>query len=289
MLPLLELLRPAQWTKNIFCLAGLIFSGNFAVPSAVMNALLATVAFCMASSCTYILNDLCDVENDKAHPRKSRRPLARGAVSKNVAVASALILAVAALCVGFLPGAMAGSCVVLYLILQFLYSFWLKKLVLIDVMCIAIGFVLRLLGGVYAVNELPTTWITLCTLFLALFLGFSKRRCEMVQQASSQSSSRTVLNAYSLPLLDSLISSSATMAVLSYALFTALSGKNPTLVLTVPIVYFAIVYYKFLLLEHRKGEEPEWILLQDRTLQLSILVWMLTYGAIVSSKVSLIR
>src|SRR5690606_14525797 len=150
-----------------------------------------------------------------------------------------------------------------------------KHLVMLDVFVVAMGFVLRLLAGIYVLGDMPTAWNVLCTMFLALFLGFAKRRAELTaNNCENDGAKRPVLDDYSVTTLNSLLNSAATMTVITYALFTATSGKNPSLVVTVPIVYYAIMHYKMLLLHGRGGEEPEWILLRNRPIQLSIILWL---------------
>ena len=203
------------------------------------------------------------------------------------------------------------SCVLLYAINNIAYSLKLKNLPLFDVNCIAFGFVLRLLAGIYALGDMPTAWIVLCTFFLTLFLGFGKRRsellsllkCQMNPEFSLESYSehsnfnqsylqlfyqrgktnqqRPVLSQYTLPYLDSLLNSTATMTIMCYALFTITSGKNPSLVVTVPIVYYAVMHYKWLVTVLAGGEEPSRILLQDYPLKFSLLIWLVSYLLII--------
>src|SRR5688572_6531053 len=237
-----RLMRPHQWTKNAFCLAGLIFSGRFTNPHSIRSAILYFALFCAASSSMYIFNDIIDSKRDLQHPKKRLRPIPAGHVSIPQASLLALALVVLALVGGFAVGHGGLICLAAFIALQLAYSFRLKHEPLLDVAAIAIGFVLRLLGGVFVVNEQPTTWITLCTFFLALFLGFSKRRAELGELAAqSDNQQRPVLSKYTLGSLDSLVNSMATLAIMCYALFTVTSGKNPSLVITVPIVVYAIL------------------------------------------------
>lgn len=286
---LLQGMRPHQWTKNAFCFAGVIFSGHFLELIYVIDALLTFTAFCFASAAVYLYNDLRDIELDRLHPTKNDRPLVTGRLSQGVATVVAITLTVAAAAIAFLIGTKVLFCVALYLVLNMLYSMGVKHIALLDVLFIAAGFVLRLLAGIYAVQEIPTSWITLCTFFLALFLGFSKRRSELHALAGATDAQRPVLHEYSLPYLDLLLSSSATITVISYALFTTAAGRNPTLVLTVPVVYFAVSHYKRRVLLASAGQEPDRILLQDRRLQVSILLWLALYMAVMYIPLNLFR
>ena len=288
MLTYAKLLRIPHWTKNGLCLAGLLFSGKFTEPLAVQAALLTFGLYCLVSSSVYILNDLIDRERDRKHSKKRHRPIASGAVHPTMAIMLAGILAAIGLVGASIMGRVVLACLVLYLLNNVMYSFHLKHIPLFDVLCIAFGFMLRLLAGVYAVGELPTTWITLCTFFLALFLGFAKRRAELVGLGEEELH-RPVLSNYTIPFLDSLVNNSAIMAVMSYALFTTTSGKNPSLIITVPIVFFAIMHYKRLVLVLNSGEEPDRILLKDFPIQASIMLWLVSYFAITYSGMSLFR
>jgi 4-hydroxybenzoate polyprenyltransferase len=166
------------------------------------------------------------------------------------------------------------TCLAAYGALNVAYSWRWKHVPVLDVCCIAFGYVLRVLAGVLVLGDVPTSWILLCTFFLALFLGFTKRRAELVDPERGAGEQRPVLDAYDRPFLDSLVDSSATMAVMTYALFTATSGKNPSLIVTVPVVYYAIVHYRRVAQHSGFGQEPDRILLRDHTLQVCIALWL---------------
>ena len=277
-----RLLRPRQWTKNAFCFAGLVFSGRLSDVGGWRGALLTFAVFCVASSAVYILNDVVDVARDRLHPKKKNRPLAQGRIAMPSAVIAALALAALALGVGALLGPAAWGCLAGFLVLNVLYSYRLKHLALIDAAAIALGFVLRLVGGIYAIHEWPTAWNVLCTFFLALFLGFAKRRSELAELGEDISpTQRPVLAKYTVPFLDSLVNSTATMTVLTYALFTAISGRNPTLVVTVPFVHYGVMRYELLLRRAQGTEEPDTVLLKDRGILLCVLLWLLCYITII--------
>jgi 4-hydroxybenzoate polyprenyltransferase len=285
----LRLLRPHHWTKNVVCLAGVLFSGRFVDPDAVVRALWTFVVFCAASSAVYALNDVFDRERDRRHPQKRQRPVASGAIGVPAAVAIGTVLAVGAFAGGWALGIGVFACLVFYVGNNLAYSFWLKHLALFDVLSIALGFVCRLLAGVYVVGELPTTWISLCAFFLALFLGFGKRRAELSVLGEQTSDQRPVLSQYTLSYLDYLLNSSAVMAIICYALFTTSPGKNPSLVIGVPIVFYAIMHYKRLVMLMDASEEPEEILLRDTSIRVSIILWLSTYLAIQHGSLHLFR
>jgi 4-hydroxybenzoate polyprenyltransferase len=290
LLPYVKLLRPRQGAKNAVCFAGVLFSGRFTDPAAVRAACLTIVAFCAGSSAIYVFNDIFDRERDRKHPTKCRRPIASGAVVVPAAAGLGLVLAAAALALAALLGWGVLVCLLLYMGNNIAYSLGLKHLALFDVLGIALGFVLRLLAGVYAVDELPTTWITLCTFFLAVFLAVGKRRAELAAlTAAPEKLQRPVLSEYTVPYLDSLVNSSAVMALMCYALFTSTSGKNPTLVVTVPIVFYAIMHYKRIVMLLEAGEEPERILFSDLRILLSVLLWLASYLVITYADLHLFR
>jgi 4-hydroxybenzoate polyprenyltransferase len=277
-------------TKNAFCLAGVLFSGRFVSWESDLAALQTFAAFCAGSSAVYVFNDIFDRERDRKHPRKQLRPIASGAVSVPAAVMMAIALAALGFALAALLNLKVTLCLALYLVNNVLYSLGLKHLALFDVLSIAVGFVLRLVAGVYAINELPTDWIALCTFFLAVFLGFAKRRAELAGLLPDEEKlQRPVLSKYSVQFLDYLVNNSAVMVVVCYALFTATSNKNPTLVITVPIVFFAVMHYKRLVLLLRFGEEPEKIVLRDLRLQLSIIIWLITYFGVIYGDIHLFR
>ncbi|MFQ3680079.1 MAG: decaprenyl-phosphate phosphoribosyltransferase [Pseudanabaenaceae cyanobacterium] len=288
MSPYWQLLRPHQWIKNTACLAGVVFGGRLGEPLALQRAALAFLTFSLAASAVYVFNDIQDWPRDRLHPRKCRRPLPSGTVT--VAQAWAMAVGLAGLAVGLALGLGQGGflCAGAYLLLNLAYSLRLKHMVLVDVHCIALGFVLRLLAGIYALGDRPTGWIVLCTFFLALFLGLAKRRGELAQHPET-AGQRPVLARYTLPFLDSALDNTAVMAVVSYALFSAHPAKNPSLVLTVPIVYYAIAHYKFLVTVEAGGEDPDRIWWQDPRIRYSVLLWLLAYLAIDYGNLQLFR
>ena len=243
--PLVKLVRPHQWLKNSFVFAGLLFSQRWSDAAIVQNVLLAFAAFCCAASAVYVLNDWLDRSSDAQHPTKRLRPFASGAVS----APAGLVLAGVLLALGFyfahsnriLLGLLAS-----YLLLNLAYSLRLKQVPVVDVFIIASGFMLRLLAGTVAVGIAPSHWLLLTGMFVALFLGFAKRKAETFHAASSQ---RAVLAHYTPALLDTLITTSMTAALMSYALF-AISSESQArhgerLIYTVPLVVFGMLRYAY--------------------------------------------
>jgi 4-hydroxybenzoate polyprenyltransferase len=284
--PVLRLLRPHHWTKNLLVFAGVVFGGRLSEPGSWALAAWTFVLFCMASSAVYAVNDVVDRHRDALHPIKRSRPLPAGEIRSGTAWLLGVALGGSALVGAWILHGGTFVCMALYLGINLAYSAALKHVALLDVMAIALGFVFRLLAGIYVLQDLPTSWIVLCTFFLAVFLGFAKRRAELVgllgrgSAGEGEPDQRPVLVDYSLEYLDGVLGASATMAVLCYALFTVTADKNHFLIATVPVVYYAVLHYKRMAMVHASGEEPERILLSDPRIPLSILVWVVLYVVI---------
>ena len=276
---MLRLLRPKQWTKNLLLFAALVFAEELFHPAAFVTACLAFVAFCVASSSIYIVNDLVDVERDRLHPDKRQRPIASGAVSKGKAAALAVLLSAGALGLAFWIGHGFGLAVVVYMVLSHFYSFAGKNVVILDVLLIAIGFVLRAVAGAIAIDVPYSDWFVLCTLFVALFIALSKRKAELLA-AREAAGSRPVLMKYTESALTAFTGTSMAAAVISYSIYVQdilaeSGGELRLLILTVPFVIIAIFRYYLLVEKEGLGEKPEEILLSDRPLQLSMLGFVL--------------
>jgi 4-hydroxybenzoate polyprenyltransferase len=263
--------------KNLACLAGLIFSGQLFLFHSQVQALLGFLAFCFASSSVYILNDFLDREKDRLNPRTANRPLASGSLPLWLAGGAFVGLLSAACGLSLYLGAACFAILLMYSAMNVLYSVRVKQIVIADVICIALGFVLRVLLGVSAVGVRPTPWIVLCMFFLALFLGFAKRKSELSNVGADPGRARSVLTKYEASYLDTLLTMSSTMAILCYATFTVASNKNPSLVVTtVPVVY-CVYRYMLQVIIHSKGESPDRLLLSDKRLWLGIICWISTY------------
>lgn len=270
---LIRLLRPKQWIKNGFVLAPLAFSGEFLQADAIHRALLAALLFCIASSATYIVNDLNDIERDRRHPKKSQsRPLAAGIVS--IPAALTLLVALYALLVwGWFLAPQVIAVIVGYLALNVAYTFVLKHQPVVDIFTIAIGFVLRVYAGAVALGVPLSGWMFVTTLCLALYLAAVKRRQELSQSGDE---ARLVLKRYSVALVDRYAEMSATGALVFYSMFV-MSAK-PQLVITVPLVLFGLFRYWFVVEELDGGESPTDALLADWQLLLTVVLWIVACG-----------
>jgi 4-hydroxybenzoate polyprenyltransferase len=282
--------RPRQWIKNVACFAGLVFSGRLFDPSAMSGSATAFAGFCLASSSVYLINDVFDRRSDAANPKKRTRPIAAGLVPVGWAIAAAVVLAMAAMGSTLLLPAACRGVVAAYLAMSLAYSIRLKHSVLIDVMIIALGFVLRILHGVYAVGVAPSPWIVLCMFFLALFLGFAKRRSELNQIEVTGVSRRPVLRKYRTDLLDQLLVITATMTIACYSLYTV-TGRpgNESLVVTVPLVVFGVCRYLLLVMIFDVGEAPDKELLDDLLLIVNGVLWVALCVAIIYFNVNFIH
>ncbi len=277
---LLKTMRPKQWTKNIFVWAALVFDVKLFQPQPFLRTLITFVLFCLISSAVYIINDLVDIEKDRLHPEKRRRPLASGALSPRLAAVAAAALILISLPVALWEGPLLTAILYGYLLLMIAYSFWLKNIVIVDVMTIAAGFVLRVAAGVAVVEaERFSPWIYFCMVLLALFLGLGKRRQEIMLMAENSNNTRTILAHYNLRFVDEMLSLVSASTVLTYALYTFSAPNLPAnhaMMLTVPFVLYGLFRYLYLI--HVKGETdpPDVVVLKDRPLQIDVLLFGLT-------------
>ena len=278
---LLEAMRPKQWVKNTFVLAGLAFAGMVTEPVAVAKALIVFVAFCLASGATYLLNDARDAEADRHNPRTASRPIARGDLPIGVALAASAVAAIVALAMAAAVNWESLATLGGYVVLQFAYSNGLKHILFVDVMAIAAGFVLRAAAGGLAIEVPVSSWLLLCTGLLAIFLGFTKRRAEAVALGGSAQPKRAVLDHYSVGLLDELISVVTPATLVVYAIYAAAGSHTQWMLLTVPFVMYGI--FRVLWLIHHHGtltEEPAVALYRDRPLLACVALWAVVAASI---------
>jgi 4-hydroxybenzoate polyprenyltransferase len=272
-----QLLRPRQWIKNAFVWAGFLFARSWQDAALAQQVALAFIAFCLLASAVYIGNDWIDRDADRAHPTKRLRPLAGRQIGGGAAGSLAIVLALAALALGAWVGAGLFAVLVAYLVLNAAYSLRLKRIVIVDVFALSLGFLLRILAGTVGVGIAPSPWLLMCGLMLTLLLGFGKRRAESA--AVGASAGRAVLAEYSPALLDRLIVVCVSGTLIAYSLYT-ISPQTITLhgsadlVYTVPIVTYALFRYLYLLGSGHAAEDPSGLFIGDRHLQLSALAWL---------------
>lgn len=279
---LIATMRPRQWPKNAFVFVALLFDRKlFDLPS-VINTVIAFVLLCMMSSAVYLMNDLADIDSDRQHPTKKDRPLPSGRLSPTVAAVAAVVLAVVSLVAGYFVTPMLAVILALYLGIQILYTFRLKHVVLLDVMAIAAGFVLRIAAGVAVIDvERFSPWLYVFGGFLALFMALGKRRHEIVLLGETAGDHRAILEDYTVELIDILLVIVTTSALAAYSLYTFLAEglpENHVMMLSIPFVLYGIFRYLYLIHVRGEGGAPEEILLRDRPLQITLLL----YGATVA-------
>lgn len=285
---LLEIARPKQWVKNAFVFAPLLFAQEVLNPVNVMRTCFAFIIFSMFSSCVYMINDIADLERDKNHPEKRKRPLPSGRIS---------IFAVQLACMGvFLIAANAAIALsmymfwagILYVVINLLYSFWLKSKVILDGMFIAAGFVLRIVAGAFVIGKEVSDWLYICAIFVSLFLAFCKRRHEIIFLGETQAGAhRANLREYSTELLDEIISIVTCATIVTYALY-CIDKASPTysegLKYTIPFVIYGLFRYLYLVHRKEEGGNPTELLLSDRPLLtngflwLAVVFWVLYYS-----------
>lgn len=274
---ILKTMRPRQWPKNVFLLAGLVFDGQLTNPRALSITLLGFVLFCLVSSLVYIINDLTDIETDRLHPTKQKRPLASGQLSKKTAVITVVVLFILIFPISFILDIYFGIIISSYFLLMLAYSLWLKRIPIIDVMVIAAGFVLRVAAGVVIITTNQfSPWLFVATTFLALFIAIGKRRSEIDTLESVADAHRQVLKGYSLDMLDQMLTIILATTMMTYCLYTFASPITPgnhVMMLTIPFVIYGLLRYLYLIRMEHIGGAPEEIILTDLPMQLAIGLW----------------
>lgn len=273
---LVHAVRPKQATKNLFVYTALVFAGQLFQPGQFVRATCGFLLFTMVAGSIYILNDLLDVAQDRLHPKKKLRPIASGALPVPLAWAVFGVLGLLGTALGFRLSLLFGLTLAAYFCLQIAYCFRLKHIVLLDVFTVAAGFVLRTASGGFAIHVHVSPWLMLFSLQLALFLGFGKRRQELVLQGDKAGETRAILNEYSLPFLDPMIVIVSAVTIVCYSVYsvdspTALS--HPHLWVTVPFIIYGVCRYLYLVYQKGWGGAPDEVLLKDRDLLISVVLW----------------
>ena len=292
MTPLIRSLRPVQWVKNLAVFAGLIFSRHFDRPDDILRALGVFGVFCVLASAIYLFNDIRDRESDRSHPQKKTRPIATGELSIGLAATTSVILFALGLTAACLLGLNVFITVAIYVLLNITYSMGLKRVALLDVMIVALGFVLRAVAGAEVIDvEVAdveiSPWLVVCTLLLALFLGFGKRRWELVALGGEATSHRAALAGYTTVLLDQLIAVTTASTVVAYALYTlapetqAKFGTDQ-LIWTLPFVLFGVFRYLWLIHGAQQGGNPTSALLRDWPIVVTAVLWLASVMVIIS-------
>ncbi len=282
-------LRPRQWLKNFSVFAAIFFGGRLLEIDALRQVSWLFVIFCALSSSMYLVNDLVDIQADKAHFSKKERPISSGKVSKNLALITAVLLAVFGLIASYFVSTIIFSTALTFIVVQLSYTFLLKSVIILDVLAIAFTFMLRVFAGSFVISEPLSSWLILTVMMLAIFLAIGKRRSELTLLAYQQAvEHRHILSHYPVIFLDGITFMMATATLLTYSLFSFNTSRSlslfsdylPTtlanprwLMLTIPIVIYGVFRYLYLVFEKKEGESPEKVLLSDFPLFLSVSVW----------------
>lgn len=271
-------MRPKQWLKNGFVFLPLVFDFKMFVTKPLVNTLVGFIVLCALSSVVYLINDAVDAPQDRLHPKKKNRPIAKGIVSIRLAIGCAIVLGILSLTLAFWLNPLFGVVAATYLAMQIAYSFVLKHVVLVDVFVIAIGFVLRVVAGIPLVDaERFSPWLFVCTLFMSLLLGFGKRRQEIVELKGS-SNTRAILSEYNLSLLDQIIPIITAGLIVSYSFYTFSAPQLPTnhaMMITIPVAMYGLFRYLYLVHVRGEGGAPDELLFRDRPLLLATLLFSL--------------
>jgi 4-hydroxybenzoate polyprenyltransferase len=276
---LIRSLRPEQWLKNGFVLAPVVFSGRLDDTSVWLESMVAVAAFCAASSAVYLVNDVIDRDADRRHPSKRARPIAAGEISVGAALIAAAFLGAVAMAAAWAMGGWFPMVLGGYILLVILYSAILKRVVFVDVLVLEAGFVLRVVGGAVAIDVPVSRWLLLCAYLLALYLALGKRRTELALLGEGAGTHREVLGHYTLDLVDQAISVVLGATVLAYTLYTVADDTvekvgSEGLMITVPIVLYGLFRYLYLLHRSEMGGSPTRVLVTDRPLLITVVVWL---------------
>jgi 4-hydroxybenzoate polyprenyltransferase len=281
---LLKTMRLRQWTKNGFVFFALVFDKQLFIVDAFVRTLAGFFLFCLISSAVYLLNDIADVEADRQHPEKKHRPIASGKLPLNVAASAAIILIVITLPVAYYLAPALAIILAVYLLINILYSSWLKHIPVLDVLIISAGFVLRVVAGVALITvERFSPWLYVITTLFSLYIGFGKRRTEMTLLEEDASAHRKVLDGYTLPLIDQYITIVSGTTIVTYSLYTFTAPNLPpnhSMMLTIPFVVYGIFRYLQLIQTGHAAGAPDEVALKDRPLQVTVLLWGLAVLAV---------
>lgn len=279
LLALLKTMRPRQWPKNAVLFAALVFDRQLGLGHlpATARTIAGFIIFCLLSGVVYIINDLADAEADRQHPEKRRRPIASGALSPSVAVAAVGVIMILIVPLSYYLSPSFMTVGLSYFLLNLAYSKWIKHIPLLDVLTIALGFVLRVAAGVFLIVVARfSPWLYVVTTLGALYIGFGKRRAELALLADGANAHRRVLEGYTIPLLDQYITIVSSTTIIAYSLYTFSAPNLPDnhiMMLTIPFVLYGVFRYLYLIQVKHSGGAPEEVLLSDRPLQAAILLW----------------
>jgi len=279
--PYIVMFRPYQWIKNILVFGGIIFSNSLLRDNALVNCIAAFIIFCTTSSGIYVLNDLRDVKQDRLHPEKKNRPIASGLIPYPFAITMMVLLLVGSTLVAFLVDRNFFIVLMTYVVLNISYSFGLKRVVILDAMLVAIGFLLRAIAGCAIIHVKVSAWLFICSLMLALLLSFGKRRNEMNVLKSDAATHRGTLQFYTTQLLDIVLAICGASSILTYSLYTMANEtvqrfNNTSLIYTTPFVIYGVFRYFYLIYTKNKGGDPTKLLVTDIPTLINGVLWIIS-------------
>lgn len=266
-------MRPKQWIKNSFVFAGLIFSKSFMDPTDIFLTILAFVLFCAVSGASYIINDILDIENDKHHPKKAKRPLASGKLKVREGLIGAVLIAAGAIGTAFFIDTLFFAAITGYFVLVLLYTFKLKHVVILDVIIISAGFVIRTVAGALIIKVTISSWLIMCMIFLSLFMVLNKRKAELELLNENAGNHRKNLEEYSMELINQMLPVATSASIISYSLYTFTSDKSRYMAFTIPFVIYGIFRYQYIALSSTQDTNPENLLIKDIPSIVNIALW----------------
>ncbi|MCR3758564.1 decaprenyl-phosphate phosphoribosyltransferase [Clostridium felsineum] len=270
---MIALMRPKQWTKNVFVFAAIIFSRRFTDTNLLLNNIIMFLLFCFASSSVYIFNDIIDADKDRKHPDKKNRPIASGKVSKIQGIILDLIILVSLSIITYKIDMKILIVILAYVIMNLFYSFKLKNVVIIDVMIITAGFLLRVESGSIISKVELSPWLLLCTMLLSLFLALNKRKGEIVALKEKSTVTRKILKEYSVDLIDKMLTIVTPSILIAYCLYTFSSVQGRNMMVTIPFVLYGIFRYQYLMEKENAGAKPEDVFTKDKPFLINIICW----------------
>ncbi|KPU43692.1 decaprenyl-phosphate phosphoribosyltransferase [Oxobacter pfennigii] len=270
-----KLCRIKQWIKNGFVAAAIIFSGNFFNIKLLFSTFLTFFMFSFISSCVYILNDIVDVNEDKRHPEKRKRPIAKGTISVSVAIVILLCLFISSIVFSYFINVRLTVILIIYFLINIAYSFKLKNIMIVDVMTIAIGFILRVVSGAIVIDVRLSYWLLICTALVSLYLGFAKRKNELIVMREKAGIHRTILSKYTIEYLDKILIIVMTLTIITYALYVINGTDYKGMILTVPFVLYGTFRYEYLIMNKNFGGSPEDIFIEDKPFLINIIAWVI--------------
>lgn len=273
---IIALMRPQQWTKNVFIFAAIIFSRKFTDMNLLLKNLIMFFIFCLAASSVYILNDIMDADKDRKHPDKKNRPIASGKVTKTQGIILYIVLILFLSAITYKINLQIFIVILTYIVMNIFYSIKLKNIVIIDVMIITAGFVLRVESGSIVTNVELSPWLFLCTMLLSLFLALNKRKGEIVALKDKSVNTRKILQEYSVSLIDKMLTIVTPSILIAYCLYTFSSVQGKGMMLTIPFVLYGIFRYQYLMEKENAGAKPEDVFVKDKPFLINIICWCLS-------------